>query len=160
MEIIEEFDYRNAKGILSALRPNIKEEIYAILSDKNNLLNLKLGENETERQLSSPIQAWFKAKGWTIEKPVFTMNDLRYDLEKDTIPIEIELGHERLVYADFFKFMSDYSKDRIPLGIMIVAGTSQLFGHTWHNSVSKTKKKILAIKENFLVPIWVIGIKP
>ena len=57
MEIIEEFDYRNAKGVLSVLRPNIKEEIYTVLSDKNNLLNLKLGENETERQLSSPIQA-------------------------------------------------------------------------------------------------------
>ena len=82
------------------------------------------------------------------------------DLVKEDIPIEIELGHQRLVYADFFEFMADYSNGHIPLAIMIVTGDPKKFGHTWHNSLESTKRKILAIKETFLVPVLVIAVDP
>jgi len=56
--------------------------------------------------------------------------------------------------------MADYSNNHIPLGIMIVTGDPNKFGHSWHNSLDSTRKKILAIQEVFLVPVLVIAIDP
>ena len=66
----------------------------------------------------------------------------------------------RLVYADFFEYLADYSKGFVKAEIMIVCGDPSKFGHTWHNSIKSTQKKIGAIKESFLVPVLVIGIEP
>lgn len=66
----------------------------------------------------------------------------------------------RLVYADFLKFLADYSQNRIPAGLMIVTGTPTLFGHTWHNSLASTKKKLEAISAALLVPILVLAVDP
>ena len=158
MKVVGEFNYRNAKEILEKKYSKILKEILAILSTPKNKINLKaVGK---QRQLSSQVQDWFVKKGWKKEQPCFTIEDLRYDLLKKNIAIEIELGHKRLVYADFFEFMADYSNERIPLGIMIVTGDPKKFGHSWHNSLESTKKKIEAIKETFLVPIYVIAVDP
>jgi len=56
--------------------------------------------------------------------------------------------------------MADYSNGHIQLGIMIVSEDPNKFGHTWHNSLESTKRKILAIKETFLVPVLVIAVDP
>ena len=45
--------------------------------------------------------------------------------------------------------MADYSKGHIPLGVMIVTGDPDKFGHKWHNS-GKYKKKNLSNKRDFL----------
>ena len=113
-----------------------------------------------QRRLSAQVQEWFTKKDWNKEQPAFSIGELRYDLVKENIPIEIEIGHQRLVYADFFEFMADYSKGHIPLGIMIVTGNPDKFGHKWHNSLESTKRKILAIKETFLVPMLIIAVDP
>ena len=158
VKIVGEFNYRNAKEILKGKTPKILEEIYAILNDTKNKIDLK--ETGAQRNLSIQVQNWFVNKGWEKEKSAFSVKGLKYDLVKDNIPIEIELGHQRLVYADFFEFMADYSKGYIPVGIMIVTGDPNKFGHTWHNSLESTKRKILAIKETFLVPVLVIAVDP
>ncbi len=158
MKVVGEFNYRNAKEILEKAYPEILEEIYSIIKDGKNVIDLS--KSDLQRKLSKQVQEWFVKKGWKKEKPAFSIHELKYDLVKGNIPIEIEIGHERLVYADFFEFMADYSKMQIPLGIMIVTGTPEKFGHNWHNSLASTKKKIEAIKEAFLVPVLVIAVDP
>jgi len=158
MKVVSEFSYRNAREILEKKYPEILKQVLEILNDPNNKLDLMA--TGSQRRLSAPVQNWFVKNGWRKEQPTFSIEELRYDLLKDNIPIEIELGHQRLVYADFFEFMADYSKGHIPLGIMIVTGDPNRFGHTWHNSVESTKRKILAIKESFLVPILIIAVDP
>jgi len=160
MKVANEFDYRNAKSIIEKINPKVLEEIYSIVNNPENKLELSITENK-QRNISKPIQEMFiKLDGWEQEKSVFTLPDLKYDLVKQDIPIEIELGHERLVYADFFKFLADFSNQKIPAAIMIVTSDSKKFGHTWHNSIDKTKKKIESISNVYLVPILVIGIDP
>lgn len=60
----------------------------------------------------------------------------------------------------FFEFLADYSKEFIKAGIMIVCNDPLKFGHKWQNSIKSTARKIIAIKETFLVPILIIGIDP
>jgi hypothetical protein len=159
VRILGEHDYRNAKGILQSSRGEVLAEIYHLLNDTQ--LHLRLGAAEGKQQdLSRQLQRYFAGHGWKVEEPLFTLPDLRYDLVKDDVPIEIEIGHERLVYAVFFKFMADYSKQRIPAGVMIVTENPRDFGHTWHNSRENTNRKIEAISTALLVPILVIGIQP
>ena len=85
---------------------------------------------------------------------------MRYDLLKSDVPIEIEIGHERLVYAVFFKFLADYSQRKIPAGVMVVTQNPKDFGHNWHNSLESTRRKIEAISSALLVPILVLGLQP
>lgn len=158
MQIAEEFSYRNGKEILQSKKPMFVKEILDILQKPNNKLDLT--SQGGQRTLSSQIQKWFVDKAWEKEKSSFSIPSLHYDLVKEEIPIEIEIGHERLVYADFFEFMADYSKGFIPLGVMIVTENPNKFGHNWHNSLKSTVRKIDAIKETFLVPLWIIGINP
>ena len=158
MKIVDEYSYRNGKEILQKKEPALAKEIINILKNKNNKLNLS--KRSGQSLLSSQIPGWFEKSGWVKEAPCFSISDLRYDLLKKDIPIEIEIGHQRLVYADFFEFMADYSKRKIPMAVMIVAGNPSNFGHTWHNSLHSTKKKIEAIKETFLIPLWVIAVDP
>src|SRR3989338_7077016 len=143
MKIVDEFNYRNAKEILAKAYPQILEEIYSILNDEKHVIDLSI--TVSQRKLSRQIQGWFANSGWKMEQSCFSIASLKYDLLKGNIPIEIEIGHKRLVYADFFEFMADYSKCHIPLGIMIVAGDSKKFGHIWHNSMSSTMSKIESI---------------
>lgn len=160
MKVANEFDYRNAKSIIEKINPFVLKEIYSIIDNPDNKLELDIGEKK-QRNLSKPIQEMFvKLEGWKQEQSVFTLPDLKYDLVKQNIPIEIELMHERLVYADFFKFLVDFSNSKIPAAIMIVTNDPNKFGHIWHNSINKTKKKIESISNVYLVPILVIGIDP
>ncbi len=163
MKVVGEFNYRHAKELLLALQPALYDEIIELLSSEDNKLNLGAASSDnTQRQLSTQIQKWFEHRGYTKEKHCFSQSvkDLKYDLVKDNIPIEIEIGHERLVYADFFKFLTDYTNEAIPLGVMIVAAEPKKFGHIWHNSLDSTKKKILAIGSTYLVPVLVIAVNP
>lgn len=159
MKVVEEFNYRNAKEIIQQNNPRLLKELYEILS--NISLNLRSEKGKHQRDTSSQIQKVFVSKGWDKEVTCKSISGMKYDLVKDiNFPIEIEVGHMRLVYADFFEFLSDYAKGFIRAGIMIVCNDPLKFGHTWHNSLKSTKNKIEAIKESFLVPILVIGIDP
>ena len=158
MKVVEEYDFRNAKAIINALHPSLIKEIKKIVSDKKFKLNLK----GKQRQISSQIQDLFVNKDWEKEVGVATIRGLKYDLKKTGVPIplEIEVGHERLVYADFFKFLADFSKSKIPAAIMVVTNDPLKFGHSWHNSLTSTKHKLEGVKENYLVPILVLAIDP
>ena len=128
MQVAEEFDYRNAKSILECVDHVTFDEFTATLNDDS--LRLRLGAPAGRQQdLSKQLQKIFEDRGWEKEKSLFSLPELRYDLFKGHIPVEIEIGHERLVYADFFKFLADYSAMKIPAGI-IVAAASPRDGHT------------------------------
>jgi len=159
MRILGEYDYRNAKGILESRRSEVLAEIYQLLSTEDFRLRLGAAAGKLQN-LSRQLQQYFEGHGWQLEQPLFTLPDLRYDLVKQDVPVEIEIGHERLVYAVFFKFLADYSLHRIPAGVMLVAGNPKDFGHSWHNSLESTKRKIEAISSALLVPILVVGIQP
>jgi hypothetical protein len=161
MKIFDMFDYRNAKAIIDATYPKLLPEIYNILTDPNNILDIMSVEGK-QRELSNQVKQWFVTKGWREERPCFSIPEMRYDLLKDeiSIPIEVELGHQRLVFPDFFEFLADFSKGYIPAAVMIVTGSPVLFGKKWHCSLSSTKRKILAIQEVFLVPVLVIAVDP
>jgi hypothetical protein len=156
MKVVDEFNYRNAFSIIESQSPKTLEEIRKVLLSNE----LHLETKGKQRDLSAQVQEWFEESGWELERPCFAITEMRYDLYKYGIPIEIELGHQRLVFPDFFKFLADYSKSFIPAAIMIVAGNSMEFGHNWHCSIDSTKRKIEAIKEVFLVPLLVIAINP
>ncbi len=159
MRITSEYDYRNAKGILEKKHQNILKSVYSILKDPKNKLSLKL-KSKKQRDLSKQIQAFFIKKGWKKEQGTFAVPELTYDLISKNVPIEIEIGHERLVYADFFKFLVDYSKGKIDAGVMIVAGNPKKFGQSWHNNIKNTARKLEQLDGLYLVPILVIGIDP
>lgn len=158
MRIAEEYDYRNAKAILSSMNEHILPEIYAILTNPQNTLNLE--KKGSQRNLSKQVQTWFENAGWESEVPSFSIPEMRYDLLKANIPIEIELGHKRLVFPDFFEFLADFSKGYIPAAIMIVTGDPLMFGNNWHCSLQSTRRKIEAISEVYLVPTLVIAVDP
>jgi hypothetical protein len=161
MKVASEFNYRSAKEIIQKYNPSLLEEIYEILNDEKNKLDLDLKQGKIQRDTSNQIKQLFINKNWHEEIDSKAIPEMAYDLVKDeSFPIEIEVGHMRLVYADFFEFLADYSKEFIKAGIMIVCDDPLKFGHTWHNSIKSTARKIIAIKETFLVPILVIAIDP
>lgn len=147
------------KGVLQTVDKSNLDELIETLNDPG--LKLRLGAPEGKQQdLSRQVQEVFRKKGWNVEKPLFSLPDLRYDLHKGQVPVEIEIGHERLVYAVFFKFLADYSARRIPAGVMVVTANPKEFGHSWHNSVVSTQRKIESIQNYLLVPILILGISP
>ena len=159
MRLTDSYDYRNARGILRTVDKQSLDELTSTLNDPS--IKLHLGAPEGKQQnLSRQVQEVFRKKGWALEKPLFSLPDLRYDLYKGQIPVEIEIGHERLVYAVFFKFLADYSARKIPAGVMVVTSNPKDFGHTWHNSVASTKRKMESIQSYLLVPMLILGIAP
>lgn len=161
MKIKSEFNYRNAKEIIKELNQSLLDEIYSILNNEDNKLFLSKKENTHQRDTSRQIKSFFIKQSWREEVNSKAIPEMRYDLIKDEIfPVEVEVGHMRLVYADFFEFLADYSKGNIKAGIMIVCDDPVKFGDKWHNSLKSTKSKIEGIKETFLVPILVLGVDP
>lgn len=159
MRIGEIYDYRNARSVLESVDRSNIEELMSVLDDQT--IKLRLGAQPGKSQnISRQLQDILARKGWKTEKPLYTLPDLRYDLVKGEVPVEIEIGHERLVYAVFFKFLADYSARKIPAGVIVVTANPKAFGHTWPNSVTSTRRKIEAIQSYFLVPIFTIGILP
>jgi len=157
MKIASTFNYRNALEIIQARHQNEYQEILDILNDPN----FQLVENaDANNNFSRQIQNRFRGlnNNWDLEFPCYTANELAYDLHKNGLPIEVEIGHQRLVYADFFKFLSDYSRGRIHAAIMIVTDNPLSFGHNWHCSVDSTQRKIASISQIYLVPTLLIGI--
>lgn len=123
MRVIETYDYRHAHSILASEKENILNEIFSILNDESNSLTLEI-RGRAQRNLSQQIKEFFIRAGWRNEASHFTVHDLRYDLAKENVPIEIEIGHQRLVYADFFKLLIDYSNEHIPAGIIVATEKS------------------------------------
>ena len=85
---------------------------------------------------------------------------MQYDLLKGRVPIVIEIGHERLVFPDFFEFLADYSNGHIDAAVMVVTGNPAAFGHKWHCSLKSTRRKIESVKGVYLVPTLVIAVDP
>ena len=159
MKLAGEFDYRNAKAILQAVAPQLLGEIYDVLQHVESKMNLA-AEGQAQRKLSTQLKKWFVAKGWKEEQPAFSVPGMQYDLLKDRVPIEIEIGHERLVFPDFFEFLADYSNGHIAVAVMIVTGNPKALGHNWHCSLRSTQRKIESVKGVYLVPTLVIAVDP
>lgn len=159
LKLVGEYDYRNAKAILQATATGELAEIYAVLQHSESTLDLAPGE-EAQRRLSAQLKKWFVDKDWKEEQPAFSVPGMHYDLLKNRVPIEIELGHERLVFPDFFEFLADYSNGHIEAAVMIVTGNPKAFGHSWHCSLRSTQRKIESIRSVYLVPTLVVAVDP
>ena len=157
MKVTNEFNYRCALEILKSKYPAVLKEIYDLLNDSNfKLLDNPKGNNSYSRQIQNKFVESYD--GWEIEASCFSANELRYDLRKGCVPVEIEIGHQRVVYADFFEFMADYANGIIDVAVMVVTDNPIQYGHKWHCSVESTKRKINSIKSIYSVPTLIIGL--
>lgn len=150
--------FRNGKEIIKQKSHNEYQAITSLLNSP--AIDINLESDAGQRSLSNPIQQAFVEQNWEKEVPVKAISSLKYDLFRNKIPIEIELSHKRVVYADLFKFLADFSEKEIEAGVFIVAEDPMDFGNSWHNNRASTMKKVQAIEDNYFVPLWVIGISP
>ena len=159
MQIGAEFNYRYAKEILQAVAPTELEDIQSVLNDSRNVLNTN--KAKTQRDYSAQIKSWFMSqKQWKAEQPCKAVPGMKYDLQKGLVSIEIEIGHQRLVFPDFFEFAADHAKQNIAAGVLIVTCDPMRFGHDWHCSLASTKLKISSVADWLTVPLLVIAINP
>jgi hypothetical protein len=133
MQIRAEFSYRYAKEILQAVAPEELHDIQSVLNDARNILNAD------------------KAK---------SQRDYSTQIKNGLVPIEIEIGHQRLVFPDFFEFAADHAKQNIAAGVLIVTHDPMQFGHDWHCSLASTKLKIASVADWLTVPLLVIAVNP
>lgn len=159
MQIGDEFSYRYAKEILQAVAPGELQDIYDVLNDPRNILNSN--KTKTQRDYSAQIKTWFVSqKQWKAEQPCKAIPGMKYDLQKGLASVEIEIGHQRLVFPDFFEFAADHAKQNIAAGVLIVTHDPMRFGHDWHCSLSSTKLKVASVADWLTVPLLVIAINP
>jgi hypothetical protein len=140
VEVLGETSYRSGREIIKQAKPEEFGTIDRLLNGGNFELDTE-SPDERQRNISDQITDEFSAEGWQTEVKVKNMDGPKYDLFRNGVPIEVEIGHRRMVYADFFKFLADYSERHIP------ARDSMM-------------NKLSAVEDNFFVPIWIIGIPP
>jgi len=159
MQIGAEFSYRYAKEILEAVAPQELRDIQSILNDSRNALNTTKAKKQ--RNYSAQIKDWFVSqKGWKAEQLCKAVPGMKYDLQKGTVCIEIEIGHQRLVFPDFLEFAADHAKQNIAAGVLIVTCDPIRFGNKWHCSLQSTKLKIASVSDWLTVPLLVIAVNP
>jgi hypothetical protein len=159
MQIGDEFSYRYAKEIIQAVAPAELEDIRCVLNDPRNVLSTSTAK--AQRDYSVQIRNWFVSqKEWRAEQPCKAVPGMKYDLQKGVVSVEIEIGHQRLVFPDFFEFAADHAKQNIAAGVLIVTHDPMRFGHDWHCSLVSTKLKIASVADWLTVPLLVIAINP
>jgi hypothetical protein len=159
MHLRDEFSYRFAKEILQAIAPREVDDLYSVLNDPKNTLT-PLG-NSKQRDYSKQIKNWFVSqRQWKAELPCQAVPGMKYDLRKGVVAVEIEIGHQRLVFPDFFEFAADHAKQNIAGGVMIVTHDPLAFGHDWHCSLASTKLKIASVADWLTVPLLIIAVEP
>jgi hypothetical protein len=159
VDIVDETSFRSGREIIKQSRPEEYGTITRLLTGNKFDIDTQSPE-EGQRDISGQVTEQFESNGWKTEVRVKNMSGPKYDLYRNDVPIEVELGHKRMVYADFFKFLADYSERNIPAGVMIVTENAEDFGRSWHNSRNSTLQKLSAIEDNYFVPLWIIGIEP
>jgi hypothetical protein len=157
MQIAAEFSYRYATEILQGAAPRELKDIRAVLSNPENILSNN--EGGKQRNYSAQIKDWFTSqRNWKSEQPCKAVPGMKYDLQKGLVAIEIEIGHQRLVFPDFFEFAADHAKQNIAAGVLIVTHDPMQFGHDWHCSLQSTKLKIASVADWLTVPLLVIAV--
>lgn len=159
VEILGETSYRGGREIIKQSKPEEYGTLQRILNGNKFSINTESPESG-QRDISGQVQREFITEGWKSEVQVQNMDGPKYDLYRNEVPIEVELGHRRMVYADFFKFLADYSERDIRAGVMIVTENAEDFGKSWHNTRNSTLNKLRAVEDNYFVPLWIIGISP
>lgn len=159
VEIQGETSYRGGREIIKQSKPEEYGTLTRILNGNQFTIDIE-APDKGQRDISGQVQREFVNEGWETEVSVKNMDGPKYDLFRNDVPIEVELGHRRMVYADFFKFLADYSERDIPAGVMIVTENADEFGKSWHNSRASTLNKLSAVEDNYFVPLWIIGISP
>ncbi|HZR78151.1 MAG TPA: BglII/BstYI family type II restriction endonuclease [Chthoniobacterales bacterium] len=159
MHVRAEFSYRYAKEILQSVAPEELRDIQSVLNDPGNILNTS--KTKKQQDYSAQIKSWFVSqKKWKAEQPCKAVPGMKYDLQKGLVSVEIEIGHQRLVFPDFFEFAADHAKQNIAAGVLIVTHDPMKFGHEWHCSLQSTKLKIASVADWLTVPLYVIAVNP
>lgn len=159
VDILDETSFRSGREIIKQAKPEEYGTVTRLLDNAEFDIDTE-SPDEGQRDISGQVTSQFEAEGWETEVKVENMDGPKYDLFRNDVPIEVELGHRRMVYADFFKFLADYSERSIPAGVMVVTENADDFGKSWHNSRESTLNKLSAIEDNYFVPLWIIGVEP
>ncbi len=146
-----EFDFKHATLILHDLE--MKMEIEAILQS----VDTRLGRNIRPTPSRVLTEAFLK-QGWQTEYQVSERSgNLRFDLYKNGVAIEIQLTDPADCYNDYLKFLLAYNVERVEVGVEIVYDDSVKGGNL--PKLTKVQNDLGIFRRLISCPIWVIGLR-
>jgi len=147
-----EFDFKHATLILHDLL-KMKNEIEAILQS----VDTRLGRNIRPTPSRVLTDAFIK-QGWQTEYQVSERSgNLRFDLYKNAVAIEIQLTDPADCYNDYLKFLLAYNLERIEVGVEIVYDESVQGNNL--PKIQRATNDSNIFRRVISCPIWVIGLK-
>lgn len=147
-----EYDFKHATLILHDLL-KMKNEIEAILQG----VDTRLGRNIRPTP-SRVLTDAFVEQGWQTEYLVSERSgNLRFDLYKNSVAIEIQLTDPADCYNDYLKFLLAYNLERIEVGVEIVYDESVKGNNL--PKLQRATNDLNIFRRVISCPIWVIGLK-
>jgi len=146
-----EYDFKHATLILNDME--MKGEIERILRS----VTTPLGRNILPTPSKVLTDAFVK-QGWQTEYQVSDRSgNLRFDLYKNGVAIEIQLTDPADCYNDYLKFLLAYNQERIEVGVEIVYDES-IKGNNLPK-LQKATNDLNVFRRVLSCPIWVIGLR-
>lgn len=159
MKIINTYDYRNALAVLNNNHRNEYAELKNVLKNPAFILQFVQGRDNTcSKQIQRRVKNLYP--NWNLEFPNYSLPDLKYDMHKNRLPVEIEISYKRSIFADFYKFSIDHMNNNIHAAIFITTNNPMDFGHNWHCSYNYICNSLNNFGQIYQVPTLVIGIEP
>ena len=149
---LQEHEFKHALAVLRAVRPDIEQEVRALLSG----LNIPLGRGHRPTP-SEQVVARFAQAGWA--RDYAFKGGLKFDLFKDGVAIEVQLSDRRDTYNDLLKFLLAYNLEVIEVGIAIVYG-DDCRGRGFEETprLSHLRRDLELFRRVIPCPIWAIGL--
>lgn len=153
MVVYSEYDFKFAKTILMEHYPVCFQDLGEAISE----LRTPLGRNikPTPAQLLEEILV---TKGWARQQRVTPRSgNLKFDLMKDKVAVEIQLADPSDCYNDYLKFLLAYNLESVDVAVEIVYDNS-----VRGNNIPRLNKVVrdLDIYRRVLPsPLWVVGLK-
>jgi histone acetyltransferase (RNA polymerase elongator complex component) len=146
-----EYDFKHATLILDDM--NIKGEIERVLRSVTTPLGRHIRPTP-----SKVITDAFLQHGWEPEYQVSERSgNLRFDLYKNGVAIEIQLTDPADCYNDYLKFLLAYNLERIEIGVEIVYDESVKGNNL--PKLQRAANDLNIFRRVISCPTWVIGLK-
>ncbi|MCX7926348.1 MAG: hypothetical protein N2554_11155 [Fimbriimonadales bacterium] len=148
-----EYDFKFAKTILQQHFPEQFEDIQGAIAQ----LDTRLGRavRPTPAKLLAKL---LRQRGWQHEQhPTPECPQLRFDLQKERVAVEIQMSDRADCYNDFLKFLLAYNQGSIDVGVEIVYDDT-VNGRNIPR-ISVVKRDLETYRQIFACPIWLIGLK-
>ncbi len=146
-----EYDFEPATLILDMM--GVKKEIEEILQS----VHTRLGRNIRPTPSTVLTDAFLKRE-WQSEYQVSERSgNLRFDLYKSAVAIEIQLTDPADCYNDYLKFQLGHNAERVAVGVEIVYDDS-VKGENLPK-LTKVRNDLDIFRDIISCPIWVIGLR-